>query len=390
MSNLLESTSKNQIHIDEFVDSLGVLSQSRKRKYRVTLGKISRELGEFTIVDQKKLKEYIIEKNESSLSDHTKRDYRLILKKFFGWLVDREFVSWIRVGNVKGKVGPEDILTADELERVRYQCKLIRDRAIVETLYETAFRPHEFLSLKKNNIKFDNSTTSVYLENGKTGSRRVLVINAGPLLANWIENHPLKDRDAPLWVDMSRNTQDKPLKWAGFNRLIKRLVKNAGVQKSISPYLFRHTRLTELANTLTEAQLCEFAGWTLGSKMSAMYVHLSGRNVDDAILKAHGLQKQETAQIGKTPMKCPRCDNMSEASASTCRNCGLALTLEAARDKVEELDDMKEVIDSQGQLLGKQETIINLLEKRVKQVEVYYDHYNPPKRKGKGVSLTKS
>ncbi len=138
MSNLLEQSSKNQIHIDEFVDSLGVLSQSRKRKYRVTLGKISRELGEFTGVDQKKLKEYIIEKNESSLSDHTKRDYRLVLKKFFGWLVNREFVSWIRVGNVKGKVGPEDILTADELERVRYQCKLIRDRAIVETLYERA------------------------------------------------------------------------------------------------------------------------------------------------------------------------------------------------------------------------------------------------------------
>jgi len=99
-SNLLEH-SKNQILTNEFIDSLGVLSQSRRKKYRVTLGKVSRELGEFTDVDKKKLKEYIIKKNESPLSEHTKRDYKIVLKKFFGRLRDHEFVSWIKVGIVK-------------------------------------------------------------------------------------------------------------------------------------------------------------------------------------------------------------------------------------------------------------------------------------------------
>ena len=133
------------------------------KKYRVTLGKVSRELGEFTDVDKKKLKEYIIKKNESPLSEHTKRDYKIVLKKFFGWLRDHEFVSWIKVGIVKPTVGPDDILSTEELDRLRYQCKNIRDKALIETLYESALRPHEFLSLKKNNITFDDDLTPIYV-----------------------------------------------------------------------------------------------------------------------------------------------------------------------------------------------------------------------------------
>jgi len=105
----LESPALKQNHrfIEEFIDSLILLSANRIRKYRYTLGKIDMELGvSFDQVTKQDLKDFVEEINTSDYEGWTKRDYRLITKKFFGWLRDPEFVSWIKLGNVKGRVGP--------------------------------------------------------------------------------------------------------------------------------------------------------------------------------------------------------------------------------------------------------------------------------------------
>jgi len=63
--------------------------------------------AEVTVDD---LKHYVAKVNGSDLEAWTKRDYRLFVKKFFGWLRDPAFVAWIKLGKVKASVGPEDIL----------------------------------------------------------------------------------------------------------------------------------------------------------------------------------------------------------------------------------------------------------------------------------------
>jgi ribosomal protein L37E len=188
---------------------------------------------------------------------------------------------------------------------------------------------------------FDDYGAVVYVRKGKTGARRVRVINAAPLLANWMENHPLRQADAPLWVDMSTNTKFEQLKWIGLSRLIRRWGKEARIEKPFTAYIFRHTRLTHLSKFMTEAQLCMFAGWTIGSKMPRMYVHLSGRDMDDTLLKAYGLKKSEELEAPKVPKKCVRCGAVCNAEAETCSKCGMAMTLTAALRKDEEMENLK-------------------------------------------------
>lgn len=207
----------------------------------------------------------------------------------------------------------------------------------METLYETATRPHEFLGLRKIDVAFDDLGAIVFISKGKTGARRVRIFNAVVPLAAWIKNHPMKNRDAYLWVDMSSTTKYRTLTWIGLNRLIRRTATRAGVEKRINPYIFRHTRLTQLSKTFTEAQLSAFAGWMQGSVMASSYVHLSGRDVDAALLKAHGLSNIEDKPIGNIPSKCVRCGTWCEAEAEMCGKCGMALTLEAAMKRDEEI-----------------------------------------------------
>jgi hypothetical protein len=75
----------------------------------------------------------------------------------------------------------------------------------------------------------------------------------------------------------------------------------------------RHTRATELANILTEAQMKEHLDWVPGSDIPSTYVHLSGRDVDGAMLKAHGIavDKELKVKVALALTKCPRRSRLS-------------------------------------------------------------------------------
>ncbi|MGI0079037.1 MAG: hypothetical protein ACRECH_05385 [Nitrososphaerales archaeon] len=106
---------------------------------------------------------------------------------------------------------------------------------MLETLYEAAPRPHEFLGLRRYDILFKDQITTVHIEKGKTGSISIPVVgDAIPALSNWDSNHPKQERDARLWVDMSTNTTYEPLRWQGLNEWVKRKAKDGNVKKPVT------------------------------------------------------------------------------------------------------------------------------------------------------------
>ena len=58
-------------------------------------------------------------------------------------------------------------------------------------------------------------------------------------------------------------------------------------------------------------------GWVHGSKQSATYVHLSGKQQQKAILKAYGLI-DETEKIETDLKTCPSCSNQIDAKGEYC------------------------------------------------------------------------
>ena len=71
-------------------------------------------------------------------------------------------------------------------------------------------------------------------------------------------------------------------------------------------------------------------GWKQGSDMPSIYVHLSGRDVDDAILGIYGLKTSEEEKPKLTPKICPRCQQRNVYDGKLCSKCGLALDINAA------------------------------------------------------------
>lgn len=100
-----------------------------------------------------------------------------------------------------------------------------------------------------------------------------------------------------------------------------------------------------MANRFTEAQLCEWFGWVQGSKQPAKYVHLSGRDIDNAYDKLHGVEEEKAPEKAElSPVECPRCGEVNEPGSKYCRKCGLALTLEAV-EEAEEIGEERSEAD---------------------------------------------
>jgi len=162
-----------------------------------------------------------------------------------------------------------------------------------------------------------------------------------------LEQHPAPNkRSNYVWV---KRHADEHISYGFVQRMLKAAAKQAKISKTVSPHQFRHARATHLASKLTDSQLKIMFGWEPTSKMVGTYVHLSGKNVDDALLRLHGIKKKEATEDVKV---CPRCTEHNPEVLRFCGKCGMPLSLKAAA----------EVEEKRAKLDNKMEGIMKLLE----------------------------
>jgi hypothetical protein len=151
---------------------------------------------------------------------------------------------------------------------------------------------------------------------------------------------------------------------------LSRIAKKAGVKKKTNPHNFRHSRATYLANHLTEAQMKEFFGWVQASDMASIYVHLSGRDVDNALLKVYGIKNAEEKEESQlNPKKCPRCQEINPFSNKFCTKCGQILDEYLINEKIKrdlERKNADQIIDI---MLG-DEDFKQVLSKKLKSIDI--------------------
>jgi len=263
------------------------------------------------------------------LSATTKTMYKKNIRKFLSDIGHADLAGMIKTRPVGNHHLPDDLLTKDEIERMINAAINPRDRAFISVLYESGARIGELLSCKIKHAKFDDNGVVLTLPDGKTGARRIRLVYSSTYLRQWFDTHPRKeDRNADMWVRLDSGAHR--IDYEGIRMAVKRVGKRAGIQKPVNLHNFRHTRATHLAEHLTEQQMKAYLGWTAGSGMAAVYVHLSGKDMDNAILKMHGIEKDthinETLKVGK----CPRCHEINQDKASFCFKCGMPLTESSA------------------------------------------------------------
>lgn len=319
------------------------LSKARILKYLYTLQSIAKLFNKsFEKAAKDDIVDIVRKIEEKDYSDWTKHDFKVVIKIFYRWLRKADEypdeVKWIKARVRNGNLLPEEILTEDDIKKLVECATSLRDKAFILVLYESGCRIGEILTLRIRNVQFDDYG-AVLIVSGKTGDRRVRIIASAPKLSAWLEHHPLRENtDAPLWVTVGTRTKNEVLGYGAAKAMLTDVAVKAGIKKRVYPHLFRHSRATFLANFLTEAQLKQHFGWVQSSGMASTYVHLSGRDVDNALLKLQGIKtaSQEKEALLKT-ISCRRCKESNSPTSRFCIRCGSPLDVKSEL----ELDELR-------------------------------------------------
>lgn len=341
----------NKTAIREFKRDLTLdgMSDAWLQKLTAHLKIIAQQLGQtrFEDVDEagmKDLVEWLQQRekpNGDRVSEATVNAYKQVLKRFYRWLHDKpkgshpEITAWINTGSHGGKdTLPSDLLTTEDIDALIDACRNNRDAALVSVLWESGARIGELIDLTVGDLEDNPNEKGLKLViDGKTGPRRLRLIEAAPHINRWLSKHPDPADDNPLWCKLQIGSEDLSYHYIR-QKLLVRAKKRAEIDKPVNPHHFRHSRATYLANKFTEAQLCEYFGWVQGSDVPAKYVHLSGRDMDHAIADLHGLEVEEDEEEAETIVECWRCEEINEPQARFCLRCGSPLD-EHAQDEIE-------------------------------------------------------
>ena len=371
---------KNKKNILLFVDQLSAegLTRVRQVKYLYTLGTISRLMDkDFSKATKQDIIKFCSNINNSDYSEWTKRDFKIIIKRFYKWIREQEGkqfdkrqypdeVKWINTSMKRErKKLPKELLTIDDVKKLAENSNNLRNRCYILVSYESGARIGELLNLKLKDIETDKYGTKLTLF-GKTGARKIRIIASAPAISNWLIEHPgVKNKESFLFCGIWSKKRGEEVNYATFNRMLKETAEKAGITKPVNPHHFRHSRATELAKILTESQLCQYMGWIQGSKEAATYVHLSGRDMDKAILKMHGLQDMEEEESKFKTITCPRCGTINTPESKFCGQCSLGLDLRAVIDYERTSKETLQNIDDSDKL----KNILDVLIKKVEKLE---------------------
>jgi len=326
----------------------------------------------FEDMDKNDVKDMVQWVHSRDYKESTVFSYKSVICVFWKWMKECDEAppetQWIDLSPPgSSDTLPKDLLTKEDIQNQIEAAKNPRDKALISILYETGARIGELIDLTVGDIE-DRKHGKKVVVDGKTGSRRLPLVESVPHINNWLAKHPNPEKDNPLWCKIQQGNPDDQLGYRYIReKILKKNMERAEIDKPSNPHHYRHSRASYLANELKEAQLCAWFGWVQGSDVPARYVHLSGRDIDNAYDEMHGLYEPENE--GDTPdvIECPRCQELNEPKAAFCMRCGFAIDHETVGDFEAEVDtkikeSYKEADPSDTETVDKIDTLDEILE----------------------------
>ena len=220
------------------------------------------------------------------------------LRTFFKYLqeikvIETNKAAYINVPKFEKEL--PNVLNRDDLNRLRNVINTekitgIRDRLIIELLYSSGLRSMELINLSEFMIDIEEREIRVI---GKGDKERITFFseNAKKWLIKYIEEKKRQYENYTREV-LIVNSKGKKLTTRSLRRLISAHAHEAGIQKEITPHVFRHSFATELLNNGVDIRyLQELLGHS-SIATTQVYTHVSKAFLRDIYMNTHPLAKE--------------------------------------------------------------------------------------------------
>ena len=220
--------------------------QRYKEMLVMMLDRINKKYSDITTND---LRCYLVQyKSERNVQDSTLDGMRRIISSFFNWLSDEDYIvksPALRLKRIKSEKKVKKVLTDEELEILKINCKCERDVAIIELLSSTGIRVSECTRLNISDVDFVNKEIIV---RGKGNKQRKVYFGGRTLVHLQKYLNSRIDTNEALFVSLRKDKYTHDYKRLAKNAIEARFRK-LGIDCNIDgvfPHRFRSTCATSL------------------------------------------------------------------------------------------------------------------------------------------------
>lgn len=183
---------------------------------------------------------------------------------------------------------------------------ILRDKAILETLFSTGLRVSELASLKRDDINLEKDEFTVQ---GKGMKNRIVFLSEQARY--WIKQYLQARHDVNPHLFISHDKRSKSVRSTGrpagdfadpsmepisprsIQRTIKKYAKMAGITKPVTPHTLRHSYATDLLQNGADIRSVQSMLGHASITTTQIYTHITDRELRKVHKKYHGKKRKK-------------------------------------------------------------------------------------------------
>ena len=283
----------------EYCEYRKELDRKTLKAYRIDL----RQYFEYICVDEpdkEKIEEYVTHLHKSYKQKTVKRKIASI-KAFYNYLEETEIIAASPFRKIKVKfketVTLPRIIPREEIEKLlnhMYQCLnendkasrkfMLRDVAVIEVFFATGARVYEISNIRDDSI---NLNTGLIRLMGKGGKERYVQISNTSILEvlkkYYDENEQSIKKSGYFFV----NNRESRYTEQSIRLMLKKYTKQAGIERNITPHMFRHSFATYLIEEGVDVSCVQQILGHSSIKTTQIYIHIAAKKQAEILKELH-------------------------------------------------------------------------------------------------------
>lgn len=270
--------------------------QSYKRDLKKYVNFLSeRGIHSFESISKKDILQYLQYLDDESLAASSVSRMISALRKFHTYLHLEGIASLNPMEEIKLPKKKQSLpksLSMQEVDRLLLTPDVksilgLRDRAILEVLYATGLRVSELTGLKLSDLHLEMGFIQTI---GKGNKERIVPL--GEEAAFWIEEYLADSRPA-----LSKGRKDSPFLFLNFHgkgftrqgiwKNMKKMVREAGIHKDVSPHVLRHSFATHILENGADLRIVQELLGHADISTTQIYTHITKERLVQSYQKHH-------------------------------------------------------------------------------------------------------
>lgn len=177
----------------------------------------------------------------NNCSRTTVDNIRRNISSFFTWLEEEDYIiksPMRRIHKIKTAKTVKEVITDEEIEKMRDHCDNLRDLAIIDLLYSTGIRIGELVRLNIDDVNFEERECIVF---GKGDKERRVYFDAKTKIHLLGYLGERTDNNPALFVTL--DSPHERINISGIEIRLRRLGREIGISR-VHPHKFRRTMAT--------------------------------------------------------------------------------------------------------------------------------------------------